>query len=98
MFEDTRYLKHIFEKDEKFVKSLAEPPTKDDDETGKTRSEGDNELPIIEMVEKDYHQVLSVFIDLKAKIEVFCKSKLNESLLQVAFRKKYPNTIKVLLS
>lgn len=48
------------------------------------------------MVEKDYHQVLSVFIELGAKIDVQARSK--ETLLQVAFRKKYPKTIKVLLS
>ena len=39
---------------------------------------------------------MAVFIELGAKIEVHTRSN-NESLLQVAFRKKYPKTIKVLL-
>ena len=93
-FENTEQLIDIFQSDKKFIEGLKKP---EELEEG-ARSKNDNEIPIVEMVEKDYHQVLSVFIKLGAKIDVKTRRRSDETLLQVAFRNKYPKTIKVLLN
>lgn len=57
------------------------------------------------MVEQNYYQVLQVFIQLGANIDVKSREKLDEknkkvapeTLLQIAYKKNYPDTIKVLL-
>ena len=58
--------------------------------------QNDRELVIVEMVEKNYYHVVEVLISLGAKTTVTNKKK--ESLLQIAFRKKYSETLKVLLA
>ena len=86
-------LTKIFKKDEIFLEKLRNPPNRlNNEENGIV----ENELVRVEMGEKDYHQVLSVFIKLGAKFDVL--SKNGDSLLQIAFKKKYPETIKVLLT
>jgi hypothetical protein len=50
---------------------------------------------LIDMVKKDYHQVVQVLIDIGAKFDL--KTKDDESLLKIAFARRYPDTMKVLM-
>ena len=90
---DLIYLRAIIHKDKtNFVQTLKNPRPHD---------QRDKELVIVEMVEKDYHQVLTVFIEFGAKLDIYAMKKETDkepdTLLQIAFRNKYTKTIEVLL-
>ena len=51
---------------------------------------------MIDMVKKDYHQVVQVLIDIGAKFDLKTKDD-EETLLKLAFIMNYPDTMKVLL-
>lgn len=51
---------------------------------------------MIDMVKKDYHQIVQVLIDIGAKFDLKTKDD-EETLLKLAFIMNYPDTMKVLL-
>lgn len=80
------HVRCIFYNDLQFMKSVRHPFG--DDLTG--------EPLLIDMVSKDYHQVVQVLIALHAKFDLKTKEN-DESLLKIAFSKQYPETMKVLM-
>lgn len=75
----------IFENDYKFMESLRKPqgPTQKGDPL------------IIDMVQKDYYQIVEILIHLGAKFDL--KNKNQEGLFKIALVKKYSDTLQVLM-
>lgn len=80
------YVRSIFYRNLPFMKSVRSP-------YGGSNS---GEPLLIDMVRKDYHQVVQVLIDIGAKFDLHSKDH-GESLLQIAFTRQYADTMKVLM-